>query len=78
VKRWELTLERCVFGPPSVGSDGTVYCGSTDGRFRAVDGKTGKVKWSFLTGNSAGIAPAIGSDGVVYVGSEDHRLYAIK
>ena len=34
----------------------------------ALDGKTGKKKWTFDLGGDEGLTPAIGSDGTVYVG----------
>jgi outer membrane protein assembly factor BamB len=61
---------------PAIGSDGTVYVGSTDGKLYAVT-PAGMLKWAFATGNSIESSPAIGSDGTLYVGSDDGNLYAI-
>ena len=63
--------------PPAIGSDGTVYVGSWDGRVRALDGQTGSRKWEFKPGSAAYSSPAIGSDGTVYVGSLDKNVYAL-
>ena len=64
---------------PAIGSDGTVYVGSEDKKLYAINGKTGKKLWEFVTGGDVFISsPAIGSDGTVYVGSYDKKLYAIK
>ncbi|MCP3694760.1 MAG: PQQ-like beta-propeller repeat protein, partial [Planctomycetaceae bacterium] len=60
-----------------IGSDGTVYVGSDDNKLYAIDGKTGKRKWGFLTEGRVA-SPAIGSDGTIYVGSVDWYLYSIK
>ena len=62
---------------PAIGSDGTLYVGSTDNRLRAFD-SDGKLKWSYETDAPVRSTPAIGSDGIIYVGSDDFYLYAIK
>jgi len=61
---------------PAIGLDGTIYVGHADGLY-ALDGKTGKVKWSVGMA-SAVSSPAVGKDGTVYVGSMDGYLYAVK
>ena len=70
-----------MYSSPAIGSDGTVYVGSEDGKLYAINGKTGVKLWEFETGDSIyGVtsSPAIGSDGTVYIGSSDNKLYAIK
>jgi TonB family protein len=66
-----------VYSSPAIGSDGTVYVGSTDKKVYALDGETGTKQWEFETGGAVESSPAIGSDGTVYVGSIDEKLYAI-
>ena len=61
---------------PAIGSDGTLYVGSTDNRLRAFD-PDGKLKWSYETGGPVRSSPAIGNDGTIYVGSNDFYLRAI-
>jgi len=78
VKLWEFETGGPVFSSPAIGSDGTVYVGSTDNKLYALSSKSGVKLWEFETGNDVGSAPAIGSDGTVYVGSHDKKLYAIK
>ena len=56
-----------VHSSPAIGSDGTVYVGSTDKKVYALDGKTGTKKWEFETGGDVKSSPAIGADGTVYV-----------
>jgi outer membrane protein assembly factor BamB len=53
---------------PSIGADGTVYAGADDGVW-ALDGATGKVKWSFDTDGLVEAAPSIGKDGTIYASS---------
>jgi outer membrane protein assembly factor BamB len=64
-----------------IASDGTVYTGSSDGNFYALDAQTGAVKWKLPTraAFSAVQVPAIsgsliyipGADGVLYVLNKD-------
>ena len=60
---------------PVIGSDGTVYIGSVDGKLYAINGRSGVKLWEFKTGFPVFDSPAIGADGTVYVGSR--KLYAI-
>ncbi len=62
-------------GSPAIGSDGTIYVGSSDHRLYAIN-PDGSEKWSLLTGRVIG-SPAIDVDGTIYFGSGDGRLYAI-
>jgi outer membrane protein assembly factor BamB len=61
---------------PAMGLDGTIYVGHADGLY-ALDGATGKVKWSYGAASVVS-SPAVGKDGTVYFGSMDGNLYAIK
>jgi len=75
---WEFETGDAVSSSPAIGSDGTVYIGSTDKKLYAINGKSGVKLWEFETGGAVHSSPAIGSDGTVYVGSGDGKLYAIK
>ena len=61
---------------PAIGSDGTIYAGSTDNRLRAF-APDGKLKWSYETDDVIRSSPAIGNDGTIYIGSSDSYLRAI-
>ena len=76
-KLWEFETGDHVTSSPAIGSDGTVYAGTSDGKLYAINGKTGVKIWEFETGGWMSSSPAIGSDGTVYVGSMDNKLYAI-
>ena len=76
-KYWESLIGAYVSSSPAIGSDGTVYVGSDDGKVYALNGATGAKKWEFLTEGGVSSSPAIGSDGTVYVGSDDYNVYAL-
>jgi len=77
VPKWEFLTEGWVGSSPAIGSDGTVYVGSSDQKLYALNGATGAKKWEFLTGAAIYSSPAVGSDGTEYVGSSDQKLYAL-
>ena len=77
--RWKTVLSagKELRAAPSLGANGTVYIGSENGTFYAVDGRTGAVTWEFVT--DKGIeAPALvdGRDNV-YVASLDGKVYVL-
>lgn len=61
---------------PAIGSDGTIYVGTTDFRIYAVD-PNGSIKWNYLTHHYILSSPAIALDGTIYVCSYDGGLYAL-
>jgi outer membrane protein assembly factor BamB len=65
-----------IYSSPSIGPDGTVYLGSNNCNFFALN-PGGSLKWAFPTGGPIISTAAVGSDGTIYVGSGDHKLYAI-
>src|SRR5262249_46094927 len=75
--RWASALG-AIESSPAIGSDGTIYVGSTDGTLYAVT-PTGTPKWTFATGNAISSSPALGRDGTLYlyVGGTGHTLYAV-
>ncbi len=74
--RWDFTTGGSVFSSPAVAADGTIYVGSTDYGFYAVN-PNGTVKWSITGGSYIESSPAIGKDGTIYVGSDDGYLNAL-
>ena len=69
--KWSYATGGHVVTGPVIGADGTVYIGSNDGKTYALDGATGKLKWTFDEMGSL----EIGADGTVYVGSS--VIYAL-
>ncbi|MHB8418407.1 MAG: choice-of-anchor D domain-containing protein [Myxococcales bacterium] len=67
-----------VLSSPAVGGDGTVFVGSSDGNFYAINGSNGTLKWKYPVGAAVNSSPAIGSDGSVYFAADDGNLYALR
>ena len=75
--KWEFSTGGIIYrSSAAIGSDGTIYVGSDDGKLYAINAN-GTQKWAFGTGGDIDSSPAIGSDGTIYVGSTDNNLYAV-
>lgn len=77
--RWKLRLQfkgdgAESFNPPIVRDD-TVFFGSSDGNFYALDVNSGYMKWIFKTRNQVNSVPYADED-TVYFGSNDGSVYA--
>ncbi len=72
---WTFTTGGGIYSSPALGSDGTIYVGSSDNKLYALN-SDGTKKWEFLTGGDV-LTPSLGADGTIYVGSDDKKLYAI-
>jgi outer membrane protein assembly factor BamB/subtilisin family serine protease len=74
--QWQAATGDAVTCSPAVGTDGTVYVGSSDNAFYAFK-PDGTVKWSFTAkGIFDTSSAAIGPDGTVYAGCTDGNVYA--
>lgn len=62
---------------PTIGPDGTVFIGSTDGFVHAVDGATGQERWRFAAGSAVITSPSVDVDGSLYVDTRDRELYRL-
>jgi outer membrane protein assembly factor BamB len=67
-----------ILSSPAIGNDGTIFVGSTDGNFYAINGTTGAIKYKYNVGSPINSSPAIGSDGTVYFAADDGNLYALR
>ncbi len=74
---WTFPTDRGVFSSPVIGPDGTVYVGSADRTFYALNANS-TVRWQMLTGDIIDSAALLDDRGRVYFGSGDGRLYALK
>jgi outer membrane protein assembly factor BamB len=73
--KWSFHTNGMVIGSPAI-VEGTVYVGSTDGNFYAVDAASGKERWKFEVKSRVTSSAAV-SGGVVYFGAYDGNFYAL-
>lgn len=73
---WIFPTGQGVFSPPVVGGDGTVYVGSADHAFYAIDAD-GALRWRFETGGVIDSAALLDDRGRVFVPSGDGHLHAL-
>jgi outer membrane protein assembly factor BamB len=76
LKLWEFATEGAVYSSPAIATDGTVYFGSRDNKFYAIN-PDGTKKWDFPTSHNIESSAAIGSDGTIYFGGVDKKVYAL-
>ena len=73
--KWVFPTGAPVHSSPAVAGD-TVYVGSQNYNFYALDADTGAKKWEFETGSWVESSPSV-AGGRVYFGSNDSRLYSL-
>jgi outer membrane protein assembly factor BamB len=78
--RWKIKLQESgerlrSLNPPVVMGD-TIYFGSDDGNFYALDVESGYMRWVFKSGAEINSIPYADKD-QVYFGSKDGKLYAL-
>jgi outer membrane protein assembly factor BamB len=78
--RWKIKLqpdsERIDALNPPVVIGNTIYFGSADGNFYALDAESGYMRWVFRSGAEINSIPYADKD-QVYFGSKDGKLYAL-
>lgn len=72
---WSLNVKAPVRST-AVASSTTVFFGSSDGQFYAVDNASGKIKWIFDSGSSIESSPAI-NKGKVFFANNKQTLFAV-
>ncbi len=77
VPMWTYAPDRPCVPTPPVAAGGMVFVAGDDGKARALDAKTGGVRWEFAT---AGVikAPPTLWEGRAYIGSGDGCVYALE
>jgi outer membrane protein assembly factor BamB len=73
---WRYGTGDQIHSSPAIGPDGTIYFGSLDNYFYALD-SDGNKKWRFKMKGQVYSSPAVGADGTIYVGCNDQWFYAI-
>ena len=74
---WPFKTPSDVDSAPAIGGDGTIFFGTADGTFYAVN-PDGSVRFTYKAGGRISSSPAIGPDGTVFFVSDDGKLYAIR
>jgi eukaryotic-like serine/threonine-protein kinase len=72
---WKIRLPGRIFASPVISGE-TLYLGSGDNRFQALDAKTGKLLWSFTTLGAVHSSAAI-AEGIVTFGDSRGIFYAV-
>ncbi|MCB1316850.1 MAG: PQQ-binding-like beta-propeller repeat protein, partial [Leptospiraceae bacterium] len=73
---WVFQTGKGIFSSPVIDAEGTVYIGSADQYFYAID-RNGRLKWKFATGEIIDSAALLDDTGRVYFGSGDAHVYAL-
>ncbi|NUN12248.1 MAG: PQQ-binding-like beta-propeller repeat protein [Myxococcales bacterium] len=73
--KWTFTAGGAISASPVIAADGTIYVGSKNGKFYAIN-PDGTEKWAYDTGKPIESSASIGADSTVYVGSNNGTLYA--
>ncbi len=73
---WEVKTGKGIFSSAVIGGDGTIYIGSADRTFYALN-KDGTIKWKVATGEVVDSAALLDDKGRVYFGSGDGKLRAL-
>lgn len=73
---WTFPTGKGIFSTPVVGADGTIYVGSADRYFYALE-PDGTVAWQRLTGEIIDSSALLDDQGRIYFGSGDGQLYAL-
>ena len=81
--KWKFKTGDVVHASPAI-ANGTVFIGSWDSYFYALDAASGKERWRFKTGDDPDIHNQVGiqlsaavMDGTVFFGCRDSNLYAL-
>jgi len=77
---WIAATKDGITSSPTVGADGTVYVGSNDGGFYALNGADGSIKWRYALVPASLIdtgSAAIDAKGVIYFGGGNGNLHAL-
>ena len=73
---WQFEPERDFSPTETVATGGLVFLGGEDGKIRALDSKSGAMRWSFQSGGPVKYPPTI-SKGRAYFGSGDGFAYCL-
>src|SRR5690242_10552808 len=72
VLKWKFSTKGKVIASPAL-AGGTLYIGSTDGNFYALDAANGAQRWKFAT-HARIVSSAAVANGTVFFSSYDHNF----
>lgn len=75
-KRLVGNYPNSMFFTPSIGTDGTVYVGTSHKTLYALSSQNGEKLWEFRAGECI-FTPAIGAEGLIFAYSNNRTLYAL-
>ena len=75
--KWAYQTGKGIFSSPVVAADGTVYIGSADRNFYALNAADGSVAWKTLCGELIDSAALLDDRGHVYFGAGDGKVRAL-
>jgi outer membrane protein assembly factor BamB len=74
---WTASVPGSSGSSPAIGSDGTIYIGSDNNFFYAVNAIDGTILWTFNAGNQIQASPAIDGDGKIYFGTLGNQFFCL-
>lgn len=69
-EKWKFKTNGMTAFGPTIGPDGTIYQGSWDGYFYAIN-KDGSLKWKYKTAGAISYPSSIDKNGTIYLGGGD-------
>lgn len=77
--KWKKTIGAATDASPTIGPDGTVYIGSSQGKLYVYypDGSSRTNFPVSVSSSAINSSAAVGSDGTVYFGCDDSKIYAV-
>ncbi len=76
VEKWRYRPDLAHTPTPAVSAGGLTLVAGFDGKTRAIDSKTGTLRWQFKTPSTIRMSPTV-ADGRVFVGSGDGHVYSL-
>ena len=76
-RHWEYSPKQPYLPSAPTSAGGLVFVSGDDGKVRALDSKTGQLRWEFSTAGEIKMPPTI-ADGRAYLGSGDGYVYALE
>ncbi len=75
--KWQYRPDRTHIPTPAISAGGLVFVSGFDGKVRAIDAPSGKLRWQFQTPSAIRMPPTF-ADGRLYFGSGDGNVYALE